>query len=364
MACLLLPTDNSGSNAGWHARTEHADPNTRMPWLAGIVQCSPWANTLRCTSYRASCIRATNSRQCGCCSACVGSSKLRNEGRPNPTGFCLLVGLLQQQAGRRPALLPVQSAPLTAPMSMRQPGLSCVRWPLRSSWPSIRMAHVLSTSCGWAKGQVAREDTSTRSAEGRWGRWGSSWRMCSTSNMQPAASIQPRFALLEITHRDKQDAGRVQRVGAALRLENQVHAAAAGGWRSGAGRRLGERSQAMEQGRLQTFSLHNSQRSDSHQVMCPNLYHSQQPEPLPGRHKTNSPVVQDAHVDRLGALVLVIARRQRAHALAPNVARQVNLQRKTGKYSAQQCLSGQSAADSVQRATHTCPTRLEQRSQE
>lgn len=80
--------------------------------------------------------------------------------------------------------------------------------------------------------------------------------------------------------------------------------------------------------------------------------------------KQSSPVVQDAHVDRLGALVLVVARRQRAHALAPNVARQVNLQRKTGKYSAQQCLSGQSAADSVQRATHTCPTRLEQRSQE
>ncbi len=70
------PRPNTNRQHGTLGALSIVDLHTRIPWLAGIVQCSPWANTLRCTSYRASCIRATNSRQCGFCSAYVGSSQV------------------------------------------------------------------------------------------------------------------------------------------------------------------------------------------------------------------------------------------------------------------------------------------------
>ena len=125
-------------------------------------------------------------------------------------------------------------------------------------------------------------------------------------------------------HRHKQDAGGVQRVGAALGLKDQVHAAAAGPGRQVMIHRRRRRLGGAVQGRVLAQDV------KCRVVPAPGCRLSNKAcmalEPaVAAGERHSAPVVQDAHVDGLGALALKVAGCQRAHALPPNVARQVDL---------------------------------------
>lgn len=124
-------------------------------------------------------------------------------------------------------------------------------------------------------------------------------------------------------HCDEQDAGGVQRVGAAFRFEDQVHTAAAGQGRQVKIHRHRRRQCRAVQGRVRAQDVRckvvPAPGTDFRYRLA---WHWRQRAAQPCH---SAPVVQDAHVDGLGALALKVPGCQRAHALAPNVARQVDL---------------------------------------